>query len=148
MGSLPTETLMEEQQQQLDLKNSSRAERAHWLLNSPDPPGLWHELIGSIREIVSPRKLSSSNTKQPWSSRCFIVLQGLFPILKWGRIYNASKFKHDLMAGLTLASLSIPQVANFVAFSLFLEQSNYSKTLYQFLMNVSKIFCRVLGMLI
>ncbi|KAJ0026449.1 hypothetical protein Pint_08294 [Pistacia integerrima] len=109
MGSLPTETMVEERQQQLDLENSSRAERAHWLLNSPDPPGIWHELIGSIREIVFPRKLSSSNTKQPWSSRSFLVLQGLFPILRWGRIYSVSKFKHDLMAGLTLASLSIPQ---------------------------------------
>ncbi|XP_044510547.1 low affinity sulfate transporter 3 isoform X2 [Mangifera indica] len=110
MGSLPTETSVEEQQQrQPDLENSSRAERAYWLLNSPDPPGLWHELIGSIREIFFPGKLSSSNSKQPWSSRSFLVLQSLFPILKWGRIYSVSKFKHDLMAGLTLASLSIPQ---------------------------------------
>lgn len=117
MGSLPTETSVEEQQQrQPDLENSSRAERAYWLLNSPDPPGLWHELIGSIREIFFPGKLSSSNSKQPWSSRSFLVLQSLFPILKWGRIYSVSKFKHDLMAGLTLASLSIPQVANFIAF--------------------------------
>ncbi|KAK9110635.1 hypothetical protein Sjap_018695 [Stephania japonica] len=37
------------------------------------------------------------------------VLQGLFPILQWCRAYKATKFKNDLMAGLTLASLSIPQ---------------------------------------
>ncbi|KAK5824209.1 hypothetical protein PVK06_018977 [Gossypium arboreum] len=35
--------------------------------------------------------------------------QALFPILSWGKTYTASKLKDDFMAGLTLASLSIPQ---------------------------------------
>ncbi|KAF9607825.1 hypothetical protein IFM89_001573 [Coptis chinensis] len=35
--------------------------------------------------------------------------QTLFPILEWGRDYNLSKFKGDLIAGLTIASLCIPQ---------------------------------------
>ncbi|KAG0499370.1 hypothetical protein HPP92_004061 [Vanilla planifolia] len=36
-------------------------------------------------------------------------LQSLFPILKWGSEYNFTKFKGDLIAGLTIASLCIPQ---------------------------------------
>lgn len=115
MGSLPTESLSVEehqqaQQQQLEMDDTSRTERAHWLLNSPDPPSIWLELTGSIREAFFPRnKLSSSRAKQTWSRSAFSFLQGLFPILNWGRNYKASKFKSDLMAGLTLASLSIPQ---------------------------------------
>lgn len=115
MGSLPTENLSveEHQQQQVEMDDTSRTERARWLLNSPDPPSIWHELAGSIREAFVPRnKLSSSSrVKQTWRRSAFSFLRGLFPILNWGRNYKASKFKSDLMAGLTLASLSIPQVA-------------------------------------
>ncbi|XP_039144386.1 sulfate transporter 1.2-like [Dioscorea cayenensis subsp. rotundata] len=38
-----------------------------------------------------------------------IVFQYLFPILEWSKGYNLSKFKGDLIAGLTIASLCIPQ---------------------------------------
>ncbi|KAJ4701287.1 putative Sulfate transporter [Melia azedarach] len=104
MGSLPTESFSVQEQQQLNMDDTSRKEREQWLLNSPDPPSLWHEVVGSLRGT-----LSSSRTKQTCSRRAFSLLQGLFPILDWGRNYKASKFKSDLMAGLTLASLSIPQ---------------------------------------
>ncbi|KAG9129559.1 hypothetical protein Leryth_023899 [Lithospermum erythrorhizon] len=33
----------------------------------------------------------------------------VFPILEWGRKYNLTKFRGDLIAGLTIASLCIPQ---------------------------------------
>lgn len=36
--------------------------------------------------------------------------QYLFPILQWGPSYNLSLFKSDLVSGLTIASLAIPQV--------------------------------------
>ncbi|CAI9769227.1 unnamed protein product [Fraxinus pennsylvanica] len=36
-------------------------------------------------------------------------IEAIFPILDWGRHYNLSKFKGDLIAGLTIASLCIPQ---------------------------------------
>ncbi|KAB1205455.1 Low affinity sulfate transporter 3 [Morella rubra] len=102
---------MEEEQQQLDLEYSSRVQRAEWMLNSPDPPVLCIELIGSIKETVFPhvnKHTSSAQKRTPW--RCAVsFLQGLFPILIWGRNYKAAEFKDDLMAGLTLASLSIPQ---------------------------------------
>lgn len=48
--------------------------------------------------------------KDQTKSRKFILgLEALFPILGWGRDYNLSKFKGDLIAGLTIASLCIPQ---------------------------------------
>ena len=109
MGSFPNETYsVEEHQQQQDLEDSGRTERAQWLINSPEPPSLWQELVNSVRGSVFPHgRKNSSSTK---GRRAMSFLQGLFPILSWGRTYKASKFKDDLMAGLTLASLSIPQV--------------------------------------
>ncbi|XVF36770.1 hypothetical protein REPUB_Repub19eG0087100 [Reevesia pubescens] len=110
MGSLSTnETFSgeEQQHQKLDLEDSGRTERAQWLINSPEPPSLWKELVTAVRGSVFPHgRKQSSSTK---GRRTISFLQGLFPILSWGRTYKASKFKDDLMAGLTLASLSIPQ---------------------------------------
>lgn len=47
---------------------------------------------------------------QPRSRKLVLGLQFLFPILDWGRNYNFTKFKGDVIAGLTIASLCIPQV--------------------------------------
>ena len=114
MGSQPIETFSEEEQRrQLNMEDATgQLERAQWVLNSPDPPGLLQELGSSVREIIFPRgkKHTSSTARQKQQSRAIEFLQGVFPILRWGRDYKASKFKNDLMAGLTLASLSIPQV--------------------------------------
>ena len=103
-----------EQQQQLNIEDGSKTQRAEWVLNSPEPPGLCHEIVSSIKSAVFPNggKHSSSSTKQTRSTAAGVVsfLHGLFPILTWGRNYKATKFRNDLMAGLTLASLSIPQV--------------------------------------
>ncbi|KAI9177729.1 hypothetical protein LWI28_018547 [Acer negundo] len=48
--------------------------------------------------------------KDQTGSRKFVLgIQTLFPIFDWARDYNLSKFKGDLIAGLTIASLCIPQ---------------------------------------
>lgn len=44
--------------------------------------------------------------------KVLLGFQTFFPILEWGRHYNFSKFKGDLIAGLTIASLCIPQVTH------------------------------------
>uniref|UniRef100_A0A2N9IHJ9 STAS domain-containing protein n=1 Tax=Fagus sylvatica TaxID=28930 RepID=A0A2N9IHJ9_FAGSY len=110
MGSVPIETFSIEEKQ-LDIKDSSQIQRAEWVLNSPDPPSLCQELISSIKETVFPqgkKHSSASKKKTPWDYGVSF-LRGVFPILSWGRNYKAAMFKNDLMAGLTLASLSIPQ---------------------------------------
>ncbi|XP_055820929.1 low affinity sulfate transporter 3-like [Solanum dulcamara] len=109
MCSQPNESISIELQQ-LQLDANGRNERTQWLLNSPEPPSFANELINSVSETVLPQKNSffPSNSKQ-CKAGVFSFLQGLFPILSWGRNYKASMFKHDLLAGLTLASLCIPQ---------------------------------------
>lgn len=47
---------------------------------------------------------------QPTSTKFVLGLKAIFPILDWGKDYNLIKFKGDLIAGLTIASLCIPQV--------------------------------------
>ncbi|KAK4489924.1 hypothetical protein RD792_000572, partial [Penstemon davidsonii] len=96
-----------ELQRPADVDTTGRSERAKWLLNSPDPPPPLQELFTSIRDSVLPPP-KSKKVLRP-HNRCFFFLQGLFPILKWGRNYKATKFKNDFIAGLTLASLCIPQ---------------------------------------
>ncbi|OVA07001.1 STAS domain [Macleaya cordata] len=109
MASTSNDTYIMEEN--LDEDDCNPAERSRWVLNAPDPPGLWSELVGSIRETVFPNRNKSSSwvNKKPELKHVGSVLGAIFPILRWGRNYNLSKFKNDLMSGLTLASLSIPQ---------------------------------------
>ncbi|KAI3901031.1 hypothetical protein MKW92_033784, partial [Papaver armeniacum] len=81
-----------------------------------DPPGLIHEPVSSIKETVFhcgmktyPPSNNAKMKQKATRSTFFPILQGIFPILRWGRNYTATKFKSDFFAGLTLASLSIPQ---------------------------------------
>ncbi|XP_041006556.1 sulfate transporter 2.1 [Juglans microcarpa x Juglans regia] len=94
-----------------DLEKSGQAERAQWVLNAPEPPGPWRELIHSVREtLLGPcgnKLLALKN--QPGPEQVVLFLQGIFPILVWCRSYTMTKFKNDLLAGLTIASLCIPQ---------------------------------------
>ncbi|KAD6119499.1 hypothetical protein E3N88_10770 [Mikania micrantha] len=46
---------------------------------------------------------------QPKSRKLLLGLQAIFPIFDWGRSYNLKKFRGDLISGLTIASLCIPQ---------------------------------------
>ncbi|KAF3796900.1 Sulfate transporter 1-2 [Nymphaea thermarum] len=45
----------------------------------------------------------------PRSKKIILGMQAVFPILDWGRQYNYKKFVGNLVAGLTIASLDIPQ---------------------------------------
>lgn len=97
-------------------------QRTNLVLNSPDPPGFCQQIFGLIKRSVFPQRnntpsssSSSSQKEKPPSARLIAVLSSVFPVLSWGRNYKASKFKNDLIAGLTLASLSIPQSIGYAA---------------------------------
>ncbi|CAN1345449.1 Sulfate transporter 1.3 [Linum perenne] len=46
---------------------------------------------------------------QPGSRKFILGIQAVFPIFEWGKSYNLTKFRGDFIAGLTIASLCIPQ---------------------------------------
>ncbi|KAG6494213.1 hypothetical protein ZIOFF_049232 [Zingiber officinale] len=79
------------------------------LLNAPRPPSLWKELSGSLRGAFLPELGNTTTLPYSFSKWILSILHGLFPVLDWGTTYSLSSFKSDLMAGLTLASLGIPQ---------------------------------------
>jgi hypothetical protein len=109
MASLAIETGHQEIH---DLERNGHAEKAQWVLNAPEPPSLWQELTGSIRETVLPhaRRFPTVKDKGSLSKTVISFLHAIFPIFCWCRNYKATNFKNDLLAGLTLASLCIPQV--------------------------------------
>ncbi|XP_022740513.1 sulfate transporter 2.1-like [Durio zibethinus] len=94
-------------QEVLDLEKLDCVDRVQWVLNTPNPPGLGHELMESAFSWRN--KIPFLNKQSGWKVELFSMLQATFPILSWCQNYNATKFKHDLLAGLTLASLCIPQ---------------------------------------
>ncbi|KAK1301430.1 Sulfate transporter 1.2 [Acorus calamus] len=46
---------------------------------------------------------------QPKSKKLVLGIRTLFPVFDWGRYYSLNKLKGDVIAGLTIASLCIPQ---------------------------------------
>ncbi|RDY13762.1 Low affinity sulfate transporter 3, partial [Mucuna pruriens] len=95
----------------LHLEDAGQTERSQWVLDSPNPPPLWKKLFSSVKETILPHgnKFCFSSKKRNSHGHALSCFKTLFPILTWLRDYRASKFKDDLLAGLTLASLSIPQ---------------------------------------
>ncbi|EOX92174.1 hypothetical protein QUC31_003499 [Theobroma cacao] len=94
-------------QEMLDLEKYDCVERVQWVLNTPKPPGLGHELMETAFSWRN--KIPFLNKQSGWKGEVLSMLQATLPILSWCQNYKATKFKHDLMAGLTLASLCIPQ---------------------------------------
>ncbi|PSS21517.1 Sulfate transporter 2.1 like [Actinidia chinensis var. chinensis] len=98
----------------LDLENNGQAEAEarmaqYWVLNPPKPPGPWRDLVNSIRKTCfSTVNKFQSLKNQPFSAT-ISLLETIFPVFLWCRNYTVMKFKSDLLAGLTLASLCIPQ---------------------------------------
>jgi low affinity sulfate transporter 2 len=95
---------------QVDIEKNQQDVRSQWVLNAPEPPSPWHVTIDSVKKTVSNYREKVSSLCDHPCSTLFSALQVVFPILVWGRNYTAAKFRKDILAGLTIASLCIPQV--------------------------------------
>ncbi|CAL5189374.1 unnamed protein product [Lathyrus oleraceus] len=75
----------------------------------PPKQSFFKEFLYTVKETFfsdDPLRPFKDQTK----SRKFVLgIEAIFPILGWGRTYNLQKFKGDFIAGLTIASLCIPQ---------------------------------------
>ncbi|KAJ7968171.1 Sulfate transporter 1.1-like protein [Quillaja saponaria] len=78
-------------------------------VGAPPKQNLFYEIKDAVKEtFFSDNPLG--HFKDQTRSRKFVLgFQSLFPIFEWGKEYNLSKFKGDLISGLTIASLCIPQ---------------------------------------
>ncbi|CAM8906946.1 unnamed protein product [Rhodiola kirilowii] len=75
----------------------------------PPKPNMKKEFKAGLRETFFSDDPLRPFKNQTRLNKVVIALQTIFPILEWGRQYNFQKFKGDLIAGLTIASLCIPQ---------------------------------------
>lgn len=84
----------------------------------PPRRSLATELTSTLRETFFHDSPLKQCKDQSGSTKLQMGLQLLFPVLGWGRTYSLSMFKGDLVAGLTIASLCIPQVLPVCAYFL------------------------------
>ncbi|XVE95352.1 hypothetical protein REPUB_Repub02eG0089500 [Reevesia pubescens] len=75
----------------------------------PPKQSLFQEFTATARETFFADDPLRSFKDQPRSRKLILGIQAIFPILEWGRSYSWKKFRGDLIAGLTIASLCIPQ---------------------------------------
>ncbi|XP_057973923.1 sulfate transporter 1.3 [Malania oleifera] len=75
----------------------------------PSKQNLLKEFTATVKETLFADDPLRPFKDQPKSRKFILGIQTVFPIVGWVRNYNLSKFKGDLIAGLTIASLCIPQ---------------------------------------
>ncbi|XWS54478.1 hypothetical protein CRYUN_Cryun10bG0092900 [Craigia yunnanensis] len=75
----------------------------------PPKQNLLKEISATVKETFFADDPLRHFKDQPRSRKFVLGFQAVFPIFEWGRHYSLSKFKGDLIAGLTIASLCIPQ---------------------------------------
>lgn len=76
----------------------------------PPKQNLFKEFKTTVKETFFSDDPLRSFKDQSKSRKLILGIQAIFPILEWARHYNLTKFRGDLIAGLTIASLCIPQV--------------------------------------
>ncbi|KAL3725638.1 hypothetical protein ACJRO7_030639 [Eucalyptus globulus] len=75
----------------------------------PPPRPFLKSLKNSLMETFFPDDPLRQFKGQPQSRRIMLGLQYVLPILEWGPRYTLEFLRADLMAGITIASLAIPQ---------------------------------------
>ncbi|PHU00863.1 Sulfate transporter 1.3 [Capsicum chinense] len=102
-----------EERKEMDIKSfsSSQHNQTPYIHKVGVPPkqDIFKEFKTTLKETFFADDPLRSFKDQPRSRKLVLGLQAIFPILDWGRSYNFRKFRGDLIAGLTIASLCIPQ---------------------------------------
>lgn len=75
----------------------------------PKPKPFFKSLTSSLKETLFPDDPFRQFKNQPISRKFILGLQYFIPILEWAPRYTFGFFKADLIAGITIASLAVPQ---------------------------------------
>lgn len=101
---------------------SSEAEYLDAMSQPPPPPPEVHKvclppsrttfqkLVQRLSEIFFPDAPLDRFKNQTWFRKLVLGLQFFFPIFVWAPNYNLKLLQSDVVSGLTIASLAIPQV--------------------------------------
>ncbi|XP_019419720.1 PREDICTED: high affinity sulfate transporter 2-like [Lupinus angustifolius] len=75
----------------------------------PPKQTLFQEFEHNVKEIFFSDNPLTKFKNQSGSRKFVLGLHSVFPIFDWGRGYNLTTFRYDFIAGITIASLCIPQ---------------------------------------
>jgi hypothetical protein len=79
-------------------------------VGNPPRPGVVTQVLSEVKETMFPddpfRQFRGVSRRRKW----ILGIQYVFPILHWLPNYKIGHLKGDIVAGLTIASLAIPQV--------------------------------------
>nr|GMD15470.1 sulfate transporter 3.1-like [Ipomoea batatas] len=75
----------------------------------PPPQPFIKSFANTLKETLMPDDPLRQFKNQSPRRKLVLGLQYVFPILEWGSKYSLAYFKSDLIAGITIASLAIPQ---------------------------------------
>ncbi|KZV22763.1 sulfate transporter 1 [Dorcoceras hygrometricum] len=78
-------------------------------VGAPPKQSLVKEFKSTVKETFFHDEPLRPFKNQPKSKKLLLGIQSIFPILDWGRRYKLSFLRGDIIAGLTIASLCIPQ---------------------------------------
>ncbi|KAL2932474.1 putative sulfate transporter 3.4 [Bienertia sinuspersici] len=95
-------------QTMIQLPNSNTSTEIHHVCLPPKRSTL-QKLKHRVSEIFFPDNPLHRFKNQTWLKKLVLGLQYLFPVFSWGPNYNLKLLRSDLISGLTIASLAIPQ---------------------------------------
>ncbi|XP_010487443.1 PREDICTED: probable sulfate transporter 3.4 isoform X1 [Camelina sativa] len=75
----------------------------------PPKKTAFQKLKKRVADVFFPDDPLQRFRNQTWRNRVILGLQSLFPIFTWGSHYDLKLFRSDVVSGLTIASLAIPQ---------------------------------------
>ncbi|XP_010552755.1 PREDICTED: sulfate transporter 3.1 isoform X2 [Tarenaya hassleriana] len=87
---------------------SEQEQRRH-RVEAPPPQPFIRSLEYSMKETLFPDDPFRQFKDQSPTRKLVLALKYFFPILEWAPLYNLTLLKSDLIAGVTIASLAIPQ---------------------------------------
>lgn len=96
-------------QTMLQLPNTTSPTEIHRVCLPPKTT-TFQKLKHRVSEIFFPDNPLHRFKNQTWLKKLVLSLQFFFPVFHWGPNYNLKLFRSDLISGLTIASLAIPQV--------------------------------------
>lgn len=76
----------------------------------PPKKTTFEKLKQRLGEIFFPDDPLYRFKNQTWPNKLLLGLQFIFPVFQWGPEYGLKLFRSDIISGLTIASLAIPQV--------------------------------------
>lgn len=81
-------------------------------VGAPPKQTFFQEIKHTVKDVFFSGNPLSKFKDQTLSRKFVLCLEAVFPIFDWGRGYNLKTFRCDFIAGITIASLCIPQVTS------------------------------------